>query len=210
MPSCGEGFLSVSPKTRLAKVRNSSSSNSAFRAGSSGGLSFSFSSSKDTGTSRMMVASCFDISACSAFSRILLRMASFSILPACLIRFSTVSYSSSSLRAVFSPTPGIPGILSDASPQSPSISITCEGRFTPNFSHTSFTPIITAGSPGLPGLYCSTFSVTSCPKSLSGVIMYTVNPSASAFRAMVPMMSSASYPSSASIGMLNPLRSSMM
>ena len=43
--------------------------------------------------------------------------------------------------AVFSPTPGQPGILSEASPINPKRSITCSGRSTPNFSFTRSTPI---------------------------------------------------------------------
>ena len=47
------------------------------------------------------------------------------ILSALSNTFSSVSYCFNNLAAVFSPTPGIPGILSDASPINPNISTTC-------------------------------------------------------------------------------------
>ena len=133
------------------------------------------------------------------FSRIL--PLSFSALS---IRFSTESNSAISLEAFFSPMPGIPGILSDASPQSPRMSITCSGRLIPYFSHTSLTPNIFAGSPPFAGLKINILSLTNCPKSLSGVIIYVVKPCFSAFFESVPIISSASYPSHSNIGILKP------
>ena len=57
-----------------------------------------------------------------------------------------------SFLAVFSPIPGIPGILSTASPHKPNISITCSGLSTSNFSQISSGPNISLGLPPLPGL----------------------------------------------------------
>ena len=78
------------------------------------------------------------------------------------MRFSTEPYLAISVFAVFSPIPGIPGMLSEASPQSPKISMTCSGLSTSNFSHTSFTPKISGGLPPRPGLNIKICSLTNC------------------------------------------------
>ncbi len=132
-----------SVNTRFAYVLNSSSTKSSFRAFWSGSDQVSFSSSNSTGTSSMMVASCFERIPCSA------KFSTFSFcLPFSLSvfsrRFSSESNSLISLVAVFSPMPGIPGMLSEASPHSPRMSITCSGLFNPYLSHISFTPNIWA------------------------------------------------------------------
>ena len=113
-----------------------------------------------TSTSQIIVANIFEILPCSA------KLMTFSCcFPfnswAWSIRFSTEPYFAINVFAVFSPIPGIPGILSEASPQSPKISITCSGRSTSNFSHTSFTPKISGGFPPRPGLNIKIFSLTS-------------------------------------------------
>ena len=73
--------------------------------------------------------------AASTFSFILpLRSAVFSN------KFSIVPYCAKNFFAVFSPTPGNPGILSAESPIIPKKSMTCSGVFTPNFSCTSGIP----------------------------------------------------------------------
>ena len=61
-------------------------------------------------------------------------------------------YSPINFFAVFSPTPGTPGILSTASPHKPSISITCIGSLISNLAQISFGPNISLGAPPLPGL----------------------------------------------------------
>jgi hypothetical protein len=73
-----------------------------------------------------------------------------------------------------------------------------------HFSQTSFVPRTSTAFPMYAGLYRKTQSLTSWPKSLSGVIINTSNPCLHACVEMVPMMSSASYPSNSRIGMLNP------
>ena len=101
--------------------------------------------------------------------------------------------------AVFSPTPGKPGMLSTESPIIPKKSITWIGFFTSNLFFTSSTPQISIPFPNLAGLYRKVESVTNWAKSLSGVTIYVNSPSFSAFFATVPMISSASYPLSSSI-----------
>ena len=123
----GLGLASVtlksSPKTRRPMVLNSSSAKRGSNSSRLGASRISLSSSKAIGTSKIMVANFFETKPCAAkfstfsfcfpFSSCTLAMI-FSILPYCLM----------SAFAVFSPMPGIPGILSTASPQSPKISIT--------------------------------------------------------------------------------------
>ena len=182
--------------------RNSSSANKALIFSLSNPSMRSAFSSHSTGASRITVANCLDNRAssapCSTFSFSLPE--SLSVLAS---RPSTDPNSFRNLRAVFSPTPGMPGILSAESPINPSRSITCKGLSTSNFSHTSFTPSTSSGFPMRPGLYHRIFSVTNWERSLSGDMMNTVNPSFSAFCANVPITSSASYPSHTSSGTLN-------
>ncbi len=61
--------------------------------------------------------------------------------------FSNVPYSANNLAAVFSPTPGIPGILSTASPIIPKISITWLTSLIFHFVQTSEGPIISTSPP---------------------------------------------------------------
>jgi len=114
-------------KNRLAKFRNSNSSNSFFSASTSGSVTLNSSSSNSTGASNIMVANSFERSAWSA------KFSTFSFcfpfsLSVFLSRFSTDSNSAIKSLALFSPIPGTPGILSEASPHKPNISMSCSGR----------------------------------------------------------------------------------
>ena len=111
--------------------------------------------------------------------------------------------------AVFSPIPGTPGTLSDASPVSPSTSMTLSG-VTPNFCLTPSRSTISTSVPCLPGLKIFIVSEMSCMKSLSGVTRKVKTFSRSACFANVPMTSSASYPSISTIGMLYARTTSLM
>ena len=122
----------------------------------------SFSSSKSTGTLSSMVASFFESIICSWK----LTMFSFCFpfsLSALASRFSTLPHSPMSLQAVFSPTPGTPGMLSLASPQSARMSISCVGSVMPYCSQISFGPRISISLSPFLGLYMRMWSVTSCP-----------------------------------------------
>ena len=66
---------------------------------------------------------------------------------------STPPHVLTSVLAVFSPIPGQPGILSDASPISASISITCAVFSIPHLSHISLGVSICAGLAPTPGRY---------------------------------------------------------
>ncbi len=109
---------------------------------------------------------------------------------------STVSrlpYCCSSFRAVFSPTPGTPGMLSDLSPISPLRSISPAG----SSPYLSFTLLLSQSSKSdTPLLVYITFtlSLTSCRASRSPVTMSTSMPSCSPYRERVPITSSASKP----------------
>ena len=144
-------MLKSSPKTRLPSVRNSNSANKGSNKSLLGGPTCKPSSSNSTGTSNKIVASFFDSNPCSAkastFSRIFpfnswLWLIISSIEPYCLMR----------AFAVFSPMPGMPGILSTASPHKPKISITCNTFSISHFSSTSFTPNISISLPMRAGL----------------------------------------------------------
>ena len=109
-----------------------------------------------------------------------------------LYNSSIEPYSLRNFFAVFSPTPGRPGILSTESPIIPKKSITCSGSLISNLFFTSSTPQISIPLPNRAGLYKKIFSETNCAKSLSGVTMYVIKPSFSACFATVPITSSAS------------------
>jgi len=119
-------------------------------------------SSKVTGTSKIMVANCFDKIACCALSLIFSPSLPFT-LSALSKTFSSVPYSCNNLAAVFSPTPGMPGILSAASPIKPKISITCEISLMSNFFKMPSIPTTSGGLPNTAGLYILIFSVTNWP-----------------------------------------------
>ncbi len=98
--------------------------------------------------------------------------------------------------AVFSPTPGMPGRLSDGSPRSAAKSGYWAG-VRPYFS-TTFSGVYRVSSETpLVGYSTVVFSVTSWKESRSPVTISTSKPSASACVASVAMMSSASKPSTA-------------
>jgi hypothetical protein len=117
------------------------------------------------------------------------------ISPACAMTLSSVPYSASHFAAVFGPTLGTPGTLSTASPVSARRSSTWSGR-TPNFATTPSTSsvslliVLTQVMPG----------PTSCARSLSEVEITVSMPSRFAAFASVPITSSASTPSTTSIG----------
>ena len=147
------------PKMRRARLLNSNSVKIAFIFSSSCGHIINSSSLNSTSKSVTIVANNFDSKPCCA------KLITFSCcLPfnscACSIKFSIEPYFCINIFEVFSPIPGIPGMLSAASPQSPKMSITCSGRSTSNFSHTSFTPKISGGFPPRPGLKIKDVSVT--------------------------------------------------
>ena len=118
-------------------------------------------SSKTTGTSSIIVANCLERIPFSLLFSIFSRSLplSWSVLAS---RFSKEPKSARSFLAVFSPTPGRPGILSTASPIIPRKSITCKGFCTSNFSCTSFTPHISISFPPRGGRYIKILSLTSC------------------------------------------------
>ena len=126
--------------TRFNKVRNSSSSNNVCIFSSSGSSRFSASRSRVIGASVLMVARKRLSSMSSTFSSTFFFNAPLSSSRR-VSRVGMSPNSAMSFCAVFSPTPGHPGMLSDASPMSPKRSMTCSGRSMPNFSFTRSTPI---------------------------------------------------------------------
>ena len=146
-------------KTRSMRVRNSISSK-IFRSSSSFGSSlFSSSMFNVMGTSILIVARNLENS-------IIFRLASTLVFKAPFSsaewerRFSMLPYCAINFCAVFSPTPGQPGMLSELSPISPSISMTCAGDWISNFAFTSSMPI-TSKPPVCLGRYMKTFPPTS-------------------------------------------------
>ena len=112
------------------------------------------------GTSVLMVARNFEKRIFSAFSMSFRPMAP--LMPgAASRRASMLLYSVRSLIAVFSPTPGQPGILSAASPISPSMSITCSVRSRPYLAHTSSGPRCSMPFAPFPGRHMVTPGRTS-------------------------------------------------
>ena len=132
-------FFSVL-STRSIKVRNSISSK-IFRSASSSACSLTSSSIFNSmGTSILMVARNLEKVIISLLFSTLVRSAPFKS-STCSSKFSMLPYSAINFCAVFSPTPGHPGILSEASPMSPSISMTWEGDWMSNLAFTCSTPI---------------------------------------------------------------------
>ena len=189
----------TSGKSRLVRVRNSNSLKSVFNASSSRGERTRSSQVTSMGTSRMIVASCLESRACSAwvstFSFCLpLSLAEFAMMP------SMEPNSAMSFFAVFSPMPGMPGMLSAASPHRPRMSMTCSGRSISQLVSIVGRSMISWSEPFRPGFHMQVVAEMSCAKSLSGVTMNDSNPSGSARFTKVPMMSSASKPSSSNTG----------
>ena len=158
---CDGCFAGAAPVSFSSCLRNSSSVNKSTNFGTSGSTTFSASSSYSTGTSVFIVARNLENSICSLFSSTFFFIAplSDSVLAS---RFSMLSYSVSSFTAVFSPTPGHPGMLSELSPMSPRRSITWSTRLSPHFSSTSFSPKVSKPPPNR-GRNIYRRSPTSCP-----------------------------------------------
>ncbi len=113
-----------------------------------------------TGTSRMMVTSSFERRACSLlFSRFSFCLPLswsvdsriFSMDPNCLMSF----------LAVFSPIPGTPGMLSEASPQRPRMSMTCDVSLISHFSRMAGRSSSSISDPFLPGFHMVVVGLTS-------------------------------------------------
>ena len=198
--SVAMGSMPLPENKRLVRVRNSNSLKSAFSASSSRGERIRSSHVTAIGTSRMIVASSFDRSAWSAW------VSTFSFcLPLSLdelaMMFSIEPNSAISFLAVFSPMPGMPGILSAASPHRPRMSMTCSARSISQFLSIVGRSMTSWSEPLRPGFHMQVFSEMSCAKSLSGVTMNDSNSSFSARCTSVPMISSASKPSTSNTGM---------
>jgi len=157
----GAGVVGWFPNTLSVRFLNSNSSKM--------GLSFSLFtgsrrsdfSSKVKGTSVLMVAKNLENSICERFSSTLVFKAPFnrSVFAS---RFSIPPKSAISLTAVFSPTPGQPGMLSELSPINPNMSITCSGDCMPYFVFISSGPKISKSPPNL-GRYMKMCDDTNCP-----------------------------------------------
>ena len=174
---------SVSPspsaaRTRDVNVRNVIRSRKSNKTSMSGSVTAKSSNGTSTGTSVFSVTSRLERSAISLLAII------FSRRPFCGISWDRSSnsskgpYSFSSNTAVLTPMPGTPGILSTLSPAKAWTSMTRSG-FTPNFSSTSLMPI----SRFFMGSRIMTFSVTSCIRSLSELMIVQRAPASSACRA---------------------------
>ena len=146
----------------LSSWRNSSSSYMCCRALWSGSLISSAFISSVMGASFTIVANQWLCLMRSAFSVTFLCMAPFS-LSVLFSRFSMLPHCWMRVQAVFSPTPGQPGMLSLESPISPRMSITCRGDSMPHFSQISLGPITCASLLPTGGRYMLTLSVTNWP-----------------------------------------------
>ncbi|MPM71892.1 hypothetical protein SDC9_118863 [bioreactor metagenome] len=156
------GFGTSIFSTRLINVLNSSSSNISLIAVSFISFLFRLSISISIGTSVFIVAKNFENKICSLFSSIFVLSVPFSLF-VFLSKFSTDPNSSSSFSAVFGPTPGQPGILSDVSPIRPSKSITWHGCETLYFSITFLSSSISNSLLPYFGLYIKMCSSVNCP-----------------------------------------------
>ena len=146
--------------TLSVSVRNSISSK-IFRSASSSGVSrFNSCKFSSMGTSVLMVARNLEKVMSSLLVSTFVFKAPFnwSVLAN---NFSMLPNWAISFCAVFSPTPGQPGILSDESPIKPSISITCKGDSMSNLAFTCSMPITSNSLSPYLGRYIKTFSLTS-------------------------------------------------
>ena len=151
------------------------------------------------GTSVFIVPKVLDNIAKSLFSNNFsfnLPLIAFGLSSNVLYILSIFLYSLINSSAVFSPTPGTPGILSEVSPISPFTSISWIG-FTPYFSIISSSPNVSVSVfPILVwGILIAIFLLASWNVSLSPETIVTSKPSLSPLFASVPKISSASYPS---------------
>ena len=153
-----DSFLNI----RSINVRNSSSSKILRSASSSACSRTSEFMSSWIGTSILIVARNFEKMIISRFVSTFVFNAPFNW-SVCSRRFSMLPNSAINFWAVFSPTPGHPGILSEESPISPSISITCAGDWISNLAFTCSIPITSNSLSPYLGRYMNTWSVTSWP-----------------------------------------------
>ncbi len=137
---------------------------------------------------------------CSSFAAMVLapRKLSPAIFSDSAYKVSSPPSPCSNACAVFSPTPGTPGMLSEESPIKARKSMISEGG-TPYFVTTSSGPRMVL----VMVLIRVILGVTSCAISLSPVLISTGRPAFSASRASVPITSSASTPETAMSG--NPI-----
>ena len=155
------GVSSVRLEIRSSRWRNSNSVKIFFSSSSSGCFVSSSSIFNSIGTSILIVARYFEKRICSLFSSTFFFKAPFSS-SVCANKFSMESNVSSNFWAVFSPTPGHPGILSEESPIKPSRSMTCSVRWILYFSLISSVPSISNPLSPCCGRYMKTCSFTSC------------------------------------------------
>ena len=112
-----------SPITRRAKFRNSNSVKISFTFSVSTSQTNKCASSKGTSTSIIIVASILETNPCA--SKLMTFSFCFPFKSSTFLKmFSIVPYFWINSLAVFSPIPGIPGMLSAASPHNPKISMT--------------------------------------------------------------------------------------
>ena len=147
--------------TRSMSVRNSNSSKIFLSSSSFGSSRTRAFMSSLMGTSILIVARNLEKIIISRLFSTFVFNAPFS-LSVCSRRFSILPNSLISFCAVFSPTPGHPGILSEASPINPSMSITCWVDWMSNLAFTCSIPI-TSNPPVCLGRYMNTFSDTNWP-----------------------------------------------
>jgi hypothetical protein len=194
---------------RFIKVLNSRRLRRSTRVGQSGSSTRHAPRSNSIGTSLSIVARCLESLACSSCSfRRRFTRSGFTL--SALSKISSKAPSACmSLTAVFSPIPGTPGILSDVSPANPLISGTYVGS-TPRRSLTASTSYVSISLMPRFVTMARVSSDTSCRVSLSPVTIRLSTPASSACFVIVPIMSSASYPSISSTGMRKAERSSFM
>ena len=141
-----------------------------------------------------IITNSFDSRACWAKSIRFLLSAGFVTLSAFSKTASKLPNCRIIAAAVFCPTLGTPGMLSELSPIRARKSTISSGS-TPNFARTASWSISSNSSPFLFGLSILINGETSWVKSLSPVTKIASIPSCAALQARVPMTSSASTPS---------------
>ena len=145
-----------------------------------------------SGASRSIVISPCPANAASRFAASASRMRTGSTSSRRLYNCSREPKVEINFEAVFSPTPGTPGMLSELSPLSDLKSTICSGVRPYRAKTRSGSYSTIASAPPLAVCIRCTFLVTSCSMSRSPETMCTSQPSRSAAVAMVPITSSAS------------------